>query len=204
MKSLGENYCKFKKVYFVYMKQGVRFRKQSKLKDSIQSSLLEGENELLTNLKDVSSIKVTASVGLHQLAANAKRENEILPICFATTTKLNKLVADKDLLYTLNRRIIQQKQASNPELDPESLNDFNLSWCDSFENMIERRNSGQTIQGPLRESDLIACETFLEDSSAVPVFLLLELFKLEQWVQKRLVSVKEGIPFDIFTPRNHL
>ena len=142
----------------------------------------------MTNLKEVSSI------GLHQLAANAKRKKELLSICITTATKLNKLVADKDLLYSLNRRIVQQKQSSNPELDPdfqnllfESLNYFNLSWCDSFENIIERHNSGQTIQGPLNESDLIACGTLLEYSSAVSLSLLLELFKLEQWVQKGLV-----------------
>ena len=70
----------------------------------------------------------------------------------------------------------------------ECLNDFNLTWCDSFESIIERQNSGETVSGPLSGSDLLLCGAHIEDSSAVPVSVLLELFKVKKESQKAFVK----------------
>ena len=54
------------------------------------------------------------------------------------------------------------------------------SWFVSFESIIERQNSGETISGPLHVNDLLSCGNLLEDSSAVPLSVLHELMTTEK------------------------
>ena len=90
-------------------------------------------------------------------------------------------------LYGLKRRISQQKHCLNPELeDPDfrnlrfkCLNDCNLSWFASFQSIIERQISGETISGSLHVNDLLSCGKLFEDSSAVPLSVLHELTTIE-------------------------
>ena len=54
-----------------------------------------------------------------------------------------------------------------------------MEWVDSFEYIIERQNLNDELSGPLSTKDLLSCGTYLEDSSAVPVSVLIELFNIE-------------------------
>ena len=62
----------------------------------------------------------------------------------------------------------------------EFINTLALSLPDTLENIIEKQNVRNYMHGPLPDEKLLMIGSLLEDSTAVPVMLVLEHFEIDK------------------------
>ena len=62
----------------------------------------------------------------------------------------------------------------------ECINTLSLSWPETLENILEKQNVGNYMHGPLSDEKLLIVGSLLEDSTAVPVMLVLEHFEIDK------------------------
>ena len=80
------------------------------------------------------------------------------PLCVIKAAKLETLLDNRKLYHDLKRRINQQAKQNNLDdketltnIKFECINTLALSWPDVLENIIERQNVRNYINGPLSD-----------------------------------------------------
>ena len=97
------------------------------------------------------------------------------------------LLDDCKLYHNLKRWINQQAKQKNLDdkelltnMKFECINTLSLSWPETLENILEKQNVGNYMHGPLSDEKLLIVGSLLEDSTAVPVMLVLEHFEIDK------------------------
>ena len=178
-------YFQFDSFHAQYTSQGLRFRKQSKLKEALDN--VE---------KAKNSLKINGAVGLDVLEANVKQKKAMVTVCTLKIAKLPQLVSDKKLLQDLRRRVSQLGEIVDKELTDDDLknvefecwNDHSLTWSSAFENIIEKQNSAVEVNGPLNILDLISAGTLIEDSTAIPFEHLFTIYPISKAQENQLMD----------------
>ena len=105
----------------------------------------------------MSNIRILAALGLDVLALNMQRKKKKKKNC-CLCARLQMLLDNRKLSHDLKRRI--NKQTKQKNLDDEEtltnmkfecINTLALSWPDVLENIIERQNVRNYINGPLSD-----------------------------------------------------
>ena len=87
-----------------------------------------------------------------------KKKKKLLSLCVIKAARLQMLLDNRKLSHDLKRRI--NKQTKQKNLDDEEtltnmkfefINTLALSWPDALENIIERQNVRNYINGPLSD-----------------------------------------------------
>ena len=109
------------------------------------------------------------------------------PLCVIKATKLETLLDNRKLYHDLKRRINQQAKQNNLDdketltnIKFECINTLALSWPDVLENTTEKQKAGNYMCGTLSDEKLLMVGSLLEDSTAVPVMLVLEHFEIDK------------------------
>ena len=96
-------------------------------------------------------------------------------------------MVNRKLYHDLKRRINQQAKQKNLDdketltnIKFECINTLALSWPDTIENIMEKQNVGNYVRGTLSDEKLLIVGSLLEDSTAVPVMLVLEHFEIDK------------------------
>ena len=107
------------------------------------------------------------------------------PLCVIKAAKLETLLDNRKLYHDLKRRINQQAKQNNLDdketltnIKFECINTLALSWPDVLENTTEKQKAGNYMCGTLSDEKLLMVGSLLEDSTAVPVMLVLNTSKL--------------------------
>ena len=194
-KALVSHYFQFDSFYAQYRSQGLRFRKQSKLKEALDN-VEKAKNSLAKSLRELSGVKINAAVGLDVLEANVKQKRSMVTVCTLKIAKLLKLVSDKKLLQDLRGQVSQLGEIVDKELTDDDLknvesecwNDHSLTWSSAFENIIEKQNSAVEVNGPLNILDLISVGTLIEDSTAIPFEHLFTIYPISKAQKNQLMD----------------
>ena len=147
-----------------YLQNGVKFKATSKIKDCLEE-LESAEKYIRSALIEMSNIKIQAALGLDVLTFNVqrkkkkkKKKKKLLSLCVIKAARLQMLLDNRKLSHDLKRRI--NKQTKQKNLDDEEtltnmkfecINTLALSWPDALENIMERQNVRNYINGPLSD-----------------------------------------------------
>ena len=147
-----------------YLQNGVKFKATSKIKDCLEE-LESAEKYIRSALIEMSNIKIQAALGLDVLTFNVqrkkkkkKKKKKLLYLCVFKAARLQMLLDNRKLSHDLKRRI--NKQTKQKNLDDEEtltnmkfecINTLALSWPDALENIMERQNVRNYINGPLSD-----------------------------------------------------
>ena len=147
-----------------YLQNGVKFKATSKIKDCLEE-LESAEKYIRSALIEMSNIKIQAALGLDVLIFNVhrkkkkkKKKKKLSSLCVIKAARLQMLLDNRKLPHDLKRRI--NKQTKQKNLDDEEtltsmkfecINTLALSWPDALENIIERQNVRNYINGPLSD-----------------------------------------------------
>ena len=145
-----------------YLQNGVKFKATSKMKDLLEE-LESAEKDIRSALIEMSNIKIQAALGLDVLTFNVqrkkkKKKKKLLSLCVIKAARLQMLLDNRKLSHDLKRRI--NKQTKQKNLDDEEtltnmkfecINTLALSWPDALENIMERQNVRNYINGPLSD-----------------------------------------------------
>ena len=107
MKLLASSQFQNSSLHTQYIEQGIRFRKQSKLKTSLDAILAAEANlskSLIRRLGNI-CIKISAALGLDTLATNVKEKKAVMNfIMFSRYHQIKKFFMDDDMI-TIHRDI---------------------------------------------------------------------------------------------------
>ena len=145
-----------------YLQNGVKFKATSKIKDCLEE-LESAEKYIRSALIEMSNIKIQAALGLDVLTFNVqrkkkKKKKKLSSLCVIKAARLQMLLDNRKLPHDLKRRI--NKQTKQKNLDDEEtltnmkfecINTLALSWPDALENIMERQNVRNYINGPLSD-----------------------------------------------------
>ena len=148
-----------------YLQNGVKFKATSKIKDCLEE-LESAEKYIRSALIEMSNIKIQAALDLDVLTFNVQRKKQktkkktkkLSSLCVIKAARLQMLLDNRKLSHDLKRRI--NKQTKQKNLDDEEtltnmkfefINTLALSWPDALENIIERQNVRNYINGPLSD-----------------------------------------------------
>ena len=184
-----QNYCNLREEYYHF---GIKFRSESKLKHKMMA-IVTMENELKQSLTDLSKIKINAAIGLDTLAENASLKKTALAGSIIKLSKLQTMLQDKALFNDLRRRISQQKLTKTNKYDEENfenisfqcMNDLSLSWEEALERIII---DGINTPNPFSEQEVVSLGSMLEDSTAVPVDVILEYYNISKKDTEKVVK----------------
>ena len=143
----------------------------------------------------MSNIKIKAALGLDVLTLSVQRKKNLSSLCVIKSAKLQTLLDNPKLYHDLKRRINQKEKQKNLDDEEtltnmkfECINTLALSWPDALENVIEKQNVGNYMHGPLSDEKLLMVGSFLEESTAVPVKLVLEHFEIDKKHERNLIK----------------
>ena len=148
-----------------YLQNGVKFKATSKIKDCLEE-LESAEKYIRSALIEMSNIKIQAALDLDVLTFNVQRKKQktkkktkkLSSLCVIKAARLQMLLDNRKLSHDLKRRI--NKQTKQKNLDDEEtltnmkfecINTLALSWPDALENIIEKQNVRNYINGPLSD-----------------------------------------------------
>ena len=106
-----------------------------------------------------------------------QRKKNLSYLYVIKAAKLQTLLEDRKLYHDLKRKASKKKNLDDEEtlanMKFECTNTLVLSWPDTLENIIEKRNVGSYMHGPLSDEKLLTAGSLLEDSTVVPGMLVL-------------------------------
>ena len=105
MKLLASSQFQNSSLHTQYIEQGIRFRKQCKLKTSLDAILAAEANLSKSLIRRLGNIKIRAALGLDTLATNVKEKKAVMNfIMFSRYHQIKKFFMDDDMI-TIHRDI---------------------------------------------------------------------------------------------------
>ena len=159
--------------YYIFSPKG----RTSKLSNTL-SEIHELEIKLCQEFTLISGISTSSSAGITNLVRNLNLKKEKILEAVSSLLNLQIKVSERDLVYGLRRRLVQQQKAKSYEENfpvmKQCITCFNnnsLSWESAFEVLIEIENGNSEWEGQedkcLSISELINLGNLIKDCTAI-------------------------------------